>query len=50
MGGDVYVENGITAELSDYNKRRMIEKGELTWQEYYAWDRPPNTQALLMEA
>ena len=46
MGGDVYVENGITAELSDYNKRRMIEKGELTWQEYYYMDHPQNTQGL----
>ncbi len=46
MAGDVYVENGLTAELSDYNKRRMIEKGELTWQEYYYMDHPPNTQGL----
>lgn len=46
MGGDVYIENGITAELSDYNKRRMIEKGELTWQEYYYMDHPQNTMGL----
>lgn len=44
--GDVYIENGLTAELSDYNKRKMIEKGELTWQEYYYMDHPQETTGL----
>jgi len=44
--GDVFIKNGMTAELSDWNKRRMIEKGELTWQEYYYMDHPPTSQGL----
>jgi len=44
--GDVYIKNGITAELSDWNKRRMIEEGELTWQEYYYMDHPPTSLGL----
>jgi hypothetical protein len=44
--GDVYIKEGMTAELSDYNKRRMIEKGELTWEEYYYMDHPPSSYGL----
>lgn len=46
FAGDVYMKNGITADLSDWNKRRMIEKGELTWQEYYYMDHPPTSLGL----
>jgi hypothetical protein len=44
--GDVYIKNGITAELSDYNKQRMIEKGELTLEEYYYMDHPSTSLGL----
>ncbi|MBT3785264.1 hypothetical protein HOF92_09830, partial [bacterium] len=44
--GDVYIKNGITAELSDWNKRKMIEAGELSWQEYYYMDHPSTSMGL----
>ncbi len=47
LNGDVYVKNGITAELSDYITRKMIEKGELTWEEYYYMDHPPKSTGLM---
>jgi len=46
FNGDVYVKNGITAELSDWNMRQMIKKNELTWEEYYYMDHPPKSYGL----
>ncbi|MCJ8347682.1 hypothetical protein MJH12_19265 [bacterium] len=46
LNGDVYIKNGITAELSDYIIRKMIDKNELTWDEYYYIDHPPSSYGL----
>lgn len=46
LNGDVFVKNGISADLSDYLLRKMIDKNELTWDEYYYIDHPPTSYGL----
>ncbi|PCJ19326.1 MAG: hypothetical protein COB02_08025 [Candidatus Cloacimonadota bacterium] len=46
LNGDVFIENGITAELSDYLLRKLIDKNELTYDEYYYIDHPPTSYGL----